>query len=216
LTLASLYGLRNDIDGLISTYTKLYETYKDRTYAKKVMEYYIYQHEYQKAIIWAKRANERKALLDLYRATKNYKAAYKLAMELFAQTKDYDYLAQAAIFEYEMSTEHDPKIIEDVIAKFEKAIKHTKDPVYLNYYGYLLIEHDIDVQKGIELVKRALEQEPDSGYYLDSLAWGYYKIGRCAEALKIMKRVYFDMGLKDPEVELHLKKIEQCAKKEKD
>ncbi|BCD68090.1 lipopolysaccharide assembly protein LapB [Nitratiruptor sp. YY09-18] len=215
-TLASLYGLRNDIPGLISIYERLYNKYKDQLYAKKVMEFYIYQHDYQNAIVWAKRAKELPTLLNLYRITKNYKAAYNLAMKLFKESKDHSYLAQAAMFEYEMAKKKTPKLLKDVVAKFEKAIQHTKDPVYLNYYGYLLIEHDLDIKKGIKLVKEALKQEPDSGYYLDSLAWGYYKIGKCYEALNIIKRVYFDMGLKDPEVELHLKKIQECAKKERD
>ena len=163
---------------------------------------------------WAKIVGDDKVLLDLYRATKRYDKAYELAQRLFDATHDYNYLALAAMFEYEQAKRKDRKLLEDVVRKFDEALKHVQDPVYLNYLGYLLIDHDMDVERGIELVKKALAKEPDSGYYLDSLAWGYYKQGRCKEALKIMKRVYFDMDLKDPEVELHLKKIEQCAKKD--
>ncbi len=213
-SLIALYGHENNIDGLISTYSKLYETYGNKEFAKKVMEFYIYQKEYDQALRWAKIVGDEKVLLDLYRATKRYDKAFELARHLFAKTHDYNYLALEAMFEYERAKKKDRKLLEDVVKKFDKALKHVQDPVYLNYLGYLLIDHDMDVQRGIELVKKALSKEPDSGYYLDSLAWGYYKQGKCKEALKIMKRVYFDMNLKDPEVELHLKKIEQCAKKD--
>ena len=46
----------------------------------------------------------------------------------------------------------------------------------------------MDIKKGIKLVKEALLKEPNSPFYLDSLAWGYYKIGKCKEAKKIMNK----------------------------
>lgn len=212
-TLASLYGLQNNIDGLISVYKRLYETYRDEKYAVKLIEYLVYQNRIEDAVVWAKKAKADRVLLDLYRMRKAYDKAYEIAMRLFEKTKEYRYLAEAAIFEYEKSHSKDSKLLEDVAKKLETAIKHNvKDAVYYNYLGYLYIEHDLDIDRGIELVKKALRVDPDSPYYLDSLAWGYYKLGKCQKALPIMKRVYYDLGLKDPEVELHLKKIEACVK----
>ena len=52
-----------------------------------------------------------------------------------------------------------------------------------------MIDFDIDVKKGISLVKSALKTSPNNIAYLDSLAWGYYKLNRCKEALDIMKKV---------------------------
>ncbi len=213
-SLATFYGLRNDIEGLISIYKRLYASFGKKEYARKLAEYYIYQKEYKKALRWAKIVGDEKLLLDLYRATKEYDKAFELAQKLFAKTHDYNYLALSAMFEYEKAKKKDPKLLQDVMARFNRALKHVQDPVYLNYLGYLLIEHDLDIPRGIELVKKALQKEPNSGYYLDSLAWGFYKLGRCKEALPLIKRVYFDMNLKDPEVELHLKKIQECVKKE--
>ena len=51
-----------------------------------------------------------------------------------------------------------------------------------------MIDHDMDVKKGISLVKKALEKKPDNGYYLDSLAWGYYKLGEVKKAEKIQEK----------------------------
>jgi len=78
-----------------------------------------------------------------------------------------------------------------------------------------LIDHDRNISKGIVYVKRALEVEPDSGYFIDSLAWGYYKEGRCEDAMKLMDRVVEALGKDDPEVKAHLKAIKSCIKKEK-
>jgi len=98
----------------------------------------------------------------------------------------------------------------------EQAIKKLDNPLYENYLGYLYIEHNINVSRGIELVKKALEKEPDSPYYLDSLAWGYYKLHKCKDAWKIIHKVYYELGLKDPEIQFHLQKIQQCLKDERD
>jgi len=80
----------------------------------------------------------------------------------------------------------------------------------LNYYGYLLIDHDIDVEKGIVLVQRALELEPNSPFYLDSLAWGLYKQGKCFEANEIMK--FFGEQIYEEEVLEHIEAIKKCLK----
>jgi tetratricopeptide (TPR) repeat protein len=88
----------------------------------------------------------------------------------------------------------------------------SRDSVYLNYYGYTLIDKNMDVKKGLELVKKALEYQPDNSYYLDSLAWGYYKLNRCKEAYEVMKRVVDMEGLKEDEIREHWDAIQKCNK----
>ncbi len=212
LTLASMYSLKNDINGLISVYKRLYEKYREKEYAKKLIQFLIYEKDYDQAIRYAKAIGDDEMLLDLYRIKKDYKNAYRLAKKLYELTSDVKYLGLMAIFEYESSDKKSRDVIMDVAKKLEKVIKKKRDPLYLNYLGYLYIDHDIDVKRGIELVKEALKMEPDSPYYLDSLAWGYYKIGRCEEALKIIKRVYYELNQRDDEVKFHLDKILECVK----
>jgi len=88
----------------------------------------------------------------------------------------------------------------------EIVIKHDKNPIYLNYLGYILIDYDIDPKKGIELVKQALNYKPHEWAYLDSLAWGYYKLHNCKKAYEIIKKI----KVKDPEVIKHKKIIRRC------
>lgn len=47
----------------------------------------------------------------------------------------------------------------------------------LNYLGYLLAVRGAELDEAIDLVQRALVQEPDNGAYLDSLGWAYFRRG---------------------------------------
>jgi tetratricopeptide (TPR) repeat protein len=66
--------------------------------------------------------------------------------------------------------------------------KNPDDPSVLNYLGYLLIDYDMNVKEGVSLVKKALKEKPDNGYYLDSLAWGYYKLGDLEKAKALQEK----------------------------
>ena len=76
-----------------------------------------------------------------------------------------------------------------MVEKFENIAPQLKNPVHLNYYGYILIDHDLDINKGIKFVEKALEVEPNSAYYIDSLAWGYFKLGNCKKAKSEMDKI---------------------------
>lgn len=52
----------------------------------------------------------------------------------------------------------------------------------LNYLGYLLAEQNHNLSEALTLVQRALQVQPDNGYYLDSLAWVYYRLGDYQQA----------------------------------
>ena len=73
-----------------------------------------------------------------------------------------------------------------------------------------MIDHDYDVKGGIRYVKKALEFDEKSPFYLDSLAWGYYKLGRCDEASRLMQRVQKLLGREDAEVQKHIDIIKTC------
>jgi len=145
---------------------------------------------------------------------KKFKEAYTLAEKLYDESKNLDYLGKMAIYEYELNkTNLAPETLQSISRKFDEVTSLLKDSVYLNYYGYLLIDHDIDVSKGIALVQEALKLEPNSPYYLDSLAWGLYKQGQCDEAYNIMK--YFGEHVMEEEVIAHIEAIKKCLKEKK-
>jgi len=211
--LVQIYSQKEEIEPLIDLYQRLYKATQRARFAQKVIELYLYQNRFDKAIRYVKK--ERLGddlLLDLYTQRKMYKKAYKLAMRLYKERGASHYLARAAVLQYESAKrKKDPRLLKSVMGKFEKALRDLDDPLFENYYGYLLIDHDIDIEKGIKWVQKALRQEPDSLFYLDSLAWGYYKLGKCETAYKIMKPLMDRTD--EPEIIEHFEKIKACREK---
>ncbi len=212
--LIDIYAKEKDINGLLSVYKRLYQKTKDKKYANKIVQLLMYQDKKQDAIKFLKKNDvDKKILVDIYLSLKDFKNAYVVTKELYEKSKDLKYLGNMAIYEYEGSKKKDKKLLESVVKKFDKVVKVVKDPLYLNYYGYLLIDYDLDIEKGIKLVKDALKKDPNSPYYLDSLAWGYYKLGKCKKAKEIMLKVL--KISQDKEVKKHMQEIKKCLKEEK-
>ena len=214
LRLGSFYSEENNVDGMLRIYLRLYENTKNDKYAKTVIKLYNYKKEVIPLIQFLeKNGSDDVLLLQMYISTRNYAKVKTLGEKLYHEDGDPYYLGQSAIFEYEGAKDkQDKKMIDSVMKKLQTVIESSPEPTYLNYLGYLLIDHDIDVKVGMEYVKKALESEKESPYYLDSLAWGYYKLGQCEKALEVMKRVRKNLGQDDPEVTAHVKKIQQCIK----
>lgn len=213
--LLMIYGKDYNIKGLISTYKLMYDTFKDDEYAKKVLDLYLYNKDKKGAIKFLEKTKyEPLILMDFYTQDRQYKKAYKIAEDFYKKYGGAEYLGRMAIYEYEANQKKlTPKVLQSVSKKFEEVIEKLQKALYLNYYGYLLIDHDLDVQKGITYVKMALEEEPNSVYYIDSLAWGYYKQKRCKEALVEMEKIIDKT--EEQEIKDHYKLIKKCVKKQK-
>ena len=208
-----LYGKQKDIDGIIEIYKALYKQNPRKAFLQKIVEGYAYKRDLESAVKFMEEMGVKSEMLfDLYKATKQYDKALKLADYFYTQTKKPKWLAEKAVLTFESAKDkNDKKMISDVIKTFDEAIlQGVDDSIYLNYYGYTLIDKDIDVKKGMKILKDALKQQPDNTYYLDSLAWGYYKERQCDKAYKTMKRVVDEEGLEEPEIILHWRAIRQC------
>lgn len=68
----------------------------------------------------------------------------------------------------------------------------------LNFLGYAFAERGIRLDEAEALIRRALKQRPEDGYYLDSLAWVHFKRGDFATALALQQRAV--QGVKDDAV----------------
>ena len=73
-----------------------------------------------------------------------------------------------------------------------------------------MIDFNIDIKRGLVLVKKALETEPNNIAYIDTLAWGEYKLKNCKEAYIQMKKVVDEVGMDDEEIKLHWEQIQEC------
>lgn len=195
---------------------KMYFKFKDQKSARKTIELYLTGGDMDGlALFLEKTSADDKTLLEVYKLKKAHAKAAKLAMSLFKKTGNYDYLALNAIFTFEAAGKKaSHRLVKSTVDKLTKAVSHVDNDIYYNYLGYLLIDYDIDVQRGIELVSMALAKNAESPYYLDSLAWGLYKQKKCREAKEIMDMKYFAEVMEDESVMEHLNAINKCIKKE--
>jgi len=81
----------------------------------------------------------------------------------------------------------------------------------MNNLGYILIDRNIDAKRGLALVEKALVHVPDEFSYLDSKAWGLYKLGKYEEALKIFEKLEAG-GMKANELWEHLAAVCEALK----
>ena len=215
--LLGIYSNENNIDGLLSTYMRLYSIDQDSEVAKKIIGIYTYKRDYIHLTDFLEASgSDDEVLLQLYSAAKNYKKAYPLADSLYKKTSDISYLGQSAIYEYESAKDKkSKKTLSSVIAKLTQVTNASSEPLYMNYLGYILIDHEVDIKKGIAYIQAVLKLQPESAYYLDSLAWGYFKLGECEKAKKLISKVVKLEGGDDPEVLLHVKDIDKYIKTKK-
>ena len=73
----------------------------------------------------------------------------------------------------------------------------------LNYIGYTYAEQGRRLDEAMELIKRALESEPESGIIIDSLGWVYYQKGEYDEALRSLEKAV-SLEPDEPEIIEHL------------
>lgn len=89
-------------------------------------------------------------------------------------------------------------------ADLKKALELYPDqPHVLNYLGYSWIDQGVNLDQGMDMIRKAVAQRPDDGYIVDSLGWAYYRLGNYEEATKELERA---IGLKpeDPTINDHL------------
>lgn len=210
--LIEIYGKDKNINGVLNVYKKLYAAFKDEEEAQKIFEILMFQDKQNEAVEFLEKSGSNPDLLiEMYLIQKQYDKAIKLADTLYQETNNNEYLLKTAIYEYE-GAQNKSSVLRSVSEKFERYISDKSEALYLNYYGYLLIDHDVNITKGMGLVQKALKLEPDSPYYQDSLAWGLYKQNRCQEALEIMKKVL--EKLNDKEVIEHFEAMKSCENKD--
>ncbi len=215
LQLISIYFQQNNISKIIPLYKALYKSTQKEIYAEKVIEGYLHLKNYDGAIAFLHKEYKNPELLySLYIESKSFEKADKLSRKLMLETNDPKWYAESAMTLYESSSnKNDKAMLAEVIKRFETAIeKGIENTIYLNYYGYILIDKEIDIKKGMKIIEKALMEQPDNSDYLDSLAWGNYKLGSCKKALKFMKRVIEIEGLKEEEILNHWNTIREKCK----
>jgi tetratricopeptide (TPR) repeat protein len=76
-------------------------------------------------------------------------------------------------------------------------------PHVLNYLGYSWIDQGVNLDDGMRMIRKAVDQRPDDGYIVDSLGWAYYRIGKFDEAVRYLERAV-ELKPEDPTINDHL------------
>ena len=72
---------------------------------------------------------------------------------------------------------------------FERALELApNEPMLLNHLGYNLIVEGEQIERGLEMVERAVSLEPSNGAIVDSLGWGHFKLGHLDDAIYWLER----------------------------
>jgi tetratricopeptide (TPR) repeat protein len=73
-----------------------------------------------------------------------------------------------------------------------------------NYLGFMWAEHNMHLEEAEEMIKRALQIDPNNGAYLDSLGWLDYRKGKLDQALSELMRAAQNISHPDPVVFDHI------------
>ena len=89
-------------------------------------------------------------------------------------------------------------------ADFKRALDLFPDQAHvLNYLGYSWIDQGVNLDEGMRMIRRAVEQRPDDGYIVDSLGWAHYRVRDYDEAVKHLERAV-ELKPQDPTINDHL------------
>src|SRR5260370_36345263 len=67
----------------------------------------------------------------------------------------------------------------------------------------MLVDHKVRVEEATQMIKKAVDGDPENGAYLDSLGWAYFQQGKFEEAEGLLTRALDRIG-EDPTVHDHL------------
>ncbi|MGC2527804.1 MAG: tetratricopeptide repeat protein [Candidatus Acidiferrum sp.] len=131
-------------------------------------------------------------IAQVYERARRYKEAEQAALTAEAlpgapRDNEMTWFMLGAIYERQ-------KFYDRAEIEFKKALAvNPRDAAVLNYYGYMLGDLGIRLDEAQSLVQRALKEEPNSGAYLDSLGWIYYRENKLADAeATLRKAVQFE------------------------
>ncbi len=128
-------------------------------------------------------------LATIFRGEENYNESikyYNFALESYS--KDRPLNAWATFFLRGITYDRSGRWLK-AKADFDIALElYPNHPEVLNYLGYSLIERNENLDQALGMIKNAIKQKPESGYILDSLAWGLFRLGRYEESIIPMEK----------------------------
>ncbi len=92
----------------------------------------------------------------------------------------------------------------DAETALRRSIALNPDNAYaLNYLGYWLLEEGGDPEEALGFIRKAIDKQPQNGYFMDSLGWGYYRLGQYRQAVLYLEHAVV-LEPQDPIITDHL------------
>jgi tetratricopeptide (TPR) repeat protein len=92
-------------------------------------------------------------------------------------------------------------------AEFRKVLAiNPEHDAALNYLGFMLADRNVRLDEARDMILKALSREPNSGAYLDSLGWVYFRQNKLPEAEDKLREALQYMS-RDPTVHDHLGEV---------
>lgn len=143
------------------------------------------------------------ALGNIYRGRDRFAEAAEAYSQAIAQIKTPGMTDWRVYYFRGVSLERS-KRWKEAEADLQKALELNPDqPQVLNYLGYSWVDQGVNLEKGLEMIRAAVNQRPNDGYIVDSLGWAYYRLGKYNEAVEELERAV-ELKPEDPVINDHL------------
>ena len=138
-------------------------------------------------------------MVQIYQRDKKFAEAEKvlLGSEKYFTNKESYFFMLGSLYEREKDYDKSEKAFRKVL---ELNPKHAPT---MNYLGYMWADRDVQLQEALELLKKAVDLEPNNGAYLDSLGWVYFRLNQLDDAETYLKKA-LERVRKDPTIHEHL------------
>ncbi len=143
-------------------------------------------------------------LADLYRAMERYGEANEILSEIIAGDEE----AGRAV---DWRLRYARGAVRERLGRWPQAESDLRTALalqpenasLLNYLGYSYIDRGVKLEAGFEMIRKAVQLDPSSGFIVDSLGWGHYRMGRYDLAVRFLERAA-TLQAGDPVINDHL------------
>jgi len=103
--------------------------------------------------------------------------------------------------------------VTEAVAALKKALEiDPRNSNALNSLGFIYGEERLDLPRGIQLCRQAVELNPRNPAYHDSLGWSLFRAGNLSEAKASLRRA-LDLAPGNREIAVHLREVMDALKK---
>ena len=146
----------------------------------------------------------KRILAEMYYSAENFDAAINMYDDVIASLEKAPREENAWIFFARGSSHERLRHYHKATADLEIAIELKPDnATALNYLGYMLVDMETDIERGMKLISRALILKPNDAAILDSMGWAWYKKGAYEKALTFLEKAAEKLS-QDATINMHL------------